>query len=459
MSDTDELVLPTEEFARMPYETRDDKEVAKRVVAANGRMLKYVSARLANDTEVVRLAVSQWTGAFAFAGDAVHADKRFVTSLLESNLPVYCHLRERLSRDLHILKRAVRHAFTTLNMAPEDLKANKNVVRRLVLVDSRCFEFAASSLREDQGFVLSLMKEPRTNKATLYRCASPALQTQLSFVRQAVCFDENIYLDLDEFQLRNDRDVIFAAVAQRGSLILKAPSSFLDDSELVMLAIHARFPFALRWASYRIRNDPDIALAAIRIWPKLFDAASEFLQMSKTFVWDSACCGHFPHRNWHGDRALLLESVVARPSNLRLLSPTLRYCPVFLREAMHREPSVFFHAISLHRADPALAREALALEPKLFCRLAARLRRDPEFRMLGARTSVRASSALDAVDAEIDTLLAKAQRLADGAASLAHRIPDVTEQAETIAARVHQPHGLVFREVHKRGFEEAFGDA
>jgi hypothetical protein len=95
----------------------------------------------------------------------------------------------------------------------------------------------------------------------------------------------------------------------------------------------------------------------------------------------------------------------------------------------------------------------------LFSRLAAGLRRDPEFQMLGARTLVRATSALDAVDAEIDTLLGKVQRLADGAASLAHRVPDVTEQAEAITARVHQPHGLVFREVHKRGFEEAFGDA
>jgi hypothetical protein len=72
-------------------------------------------------------------------------------------------------------------------------------------------------------------------------------------------------LALLEPNLRNDVDIVRAAVSQNGCALAYASSNLCNDKETVILAINNSFGNALYFASSKLRNDLDMVRSAVRI--------------------------------------------------------------------------------------------------------------------------------------------------------------------------------------------------
>lgn len=85
--------------------------------------------------------------------------------------------------------------------------------------------------------------------------------------------------------LRDDIDVVTAAIKNNGSSLIDASDRLRDDKELTLLAIeHEDIQRVLEFASDRLKNDPDVVLAAVANDGEAIINASASLQASKDFI-------------------------------------------------------------------------------------------------------------------------------------------------------------------------------
>jgi len=137
----------------------------------------------------------------------------------------------------------------------EAQRANRGVVLKAVAEDGRNFEFASDSLRADPELALIALE---TDWHVL-QFASRELLSSREFMMRAVAIDGRA-LRCGGF--KNDREVVFAAVANFGSVIGHLSDAMRDDYEVVITAVENE-PIALRFASNRLKNNYAIVTKAV----------------------------------------------------------------------------------------------------------------------------------------------------------------------------------------------------
>ncbi len=95
----------------------------------------------------------------------------------------------------------------------------------------RCLHYISNSLKNQAVFLYHIWKERLINTRELYRFASERLQ--------------------------NDECLAKQILAQQGLALSEMPDQLKDQIDIVAAAC-TKAPSAFRFASYRIRNDPDI---------------------------------------------------------------------------------------------------------------------------------------------------------------------------------------------------------
>ena len=84
-------------------------------------------------------------------------------------------------------------------------------------------------------------------------------------------------------RLRDDKDVVMAAVQQNGMALYFASERLRDDKDVVMAAVH-QIGTALYFASDELRNDKDVVLKAVQQNGMTLRYASERLRGDKDVV-------------------------------------------------------------------------------------------------------------------------------------------------------------------------------
>lgn len=93
----------------------------------------------------------------------------------------------------------------------------------------------------------------------------------------------------EEFNsLRDDKEVVIAAVKQRGLALEFASDRLKDDKEIVLTAVQ-QFGLALAYASKKLKDDKEIVFAAVQQSGLALEHASKKLQNDKEVVFAAIC--------------------------------------------------------------------------------------------------------------------------------------------------------------------------
>jgi Domain of unknown function (DUF4116) len=168
--------------------------------------------------------------------------------------------------DHDVMMAAVLRDGSLLEFASRMLRNDRDLVCAAVRHDGMALEFAGAELKNDREVVWAAVtgdtasEELFGNMWCALQFASPALRDDSDLVLAAVR-NNGSALEVASNRLQDNRDVVMAAVRQDGLALEFASPRFQGDDEVVLTAIE-NDPFALEFADERLRNHPDFWYAA-----------------------------------------------------------------------------------------------------------------------------------------------------------------------------------------------------
>ncbi|CAK0831243.1 unnamed protein product, partial [Prorocentrum cordatum] len=212
-----------------------------------------------------------------------------------------------------------------LRHAPEELRADREVVQAAVQGDHDAFAFAAPVLQADREFVLNVV----SSRGLSLAFASPHLRSDGEIVLAAVqsC---GLALAYAAEQLRDQRDIVLHAVREDGAALAYASPVLRADLEVVTAAVEGD-GLSFEFADAGLRSDRGLALAAARVAGDSLAFAASSLRGDFDFVLGAAALSPEPlatlrhaARELWAARDFALAAVACCGLSLRLASPPLR---------------------------------------------------------------------------------------------------------------------------------------
>ena len=168
-----------------PERCEDRAQVLHAVDPYFGANLKFASAELQAERELVLVAVQQYGPALRYAAEGLKNDHHLVITAVQQNGYALEHASRglrgsrdivlaavaqdgqalqfasyELRADVDVVSVAVAQHGRALQYATTSLRANRDIVTSAVVGDPSAFEFVPDSLRGNRGFVLSLLQPP-----------------------------------------------------------------------------------------------------------------------------------------------------------------------------------------------------------------------------------------------------------------------------------------------------------
>ena len=292
-------------FAVAPIKLRDvfqsvspqllgDKKFCLTLCGIDGLLLQFVGD-LCNDTDVVMAAVSQNGLALKFASEALKDNEAIVKCALTQNGNSLDDASPRLKFETLLTELALEHGLwfrANLQGLPQSFLTKENVIDVLsrnggslnglpkdLCCDREVLIAALSSWRgagelPTTSFISQsyhLCCDLLDDKDVVMSALAVAARKLAQFTG-SLAFERNPYAYASD-RLRNDREVLLAAVGVDGNSLSYAPEAFRDDKEVVLKALSSTGQFhpgetpltpVYRLASARLKEDKDVTLTALR---------------------------------------------------------------------------------------------------------------------------------------------------------------------------------------------------
>jgi hypothetical protein len=164
---------------------------------------------------------------------------------------------------------------TSICIASDSLKDDKDVVLAAVKNCFYAFQYASNRLKDDKNIVLTVVKQYGGN----LKDVSTRLKNDKEVVGAAVQQNGQA-LQFASTILKNDKYIVSDAVKQDGLALQFASSTLKNDKDVVSAAVKQN-GFAIEYASDTLKNDKDIiAAASIKIRASLTDLVKNGQQQS-----------------------------------------------------------------------------------------------------------------------------------------------------------------------------------
>jgi hypothetical protein len=141
-----------------------------------------------------------------------------------------------------------------------------------VTIDGNDLQNLLLEMRDDREVVMAAVMQ---NGPALF-FASDRLKDDRELVMAAVTENGNALFFASD-RLKDDREIVMFAVRQNGYMLRHASDRLKDDREIIMFAVRQNGNL-LRLASDRLKNDKQVVLVAVRDIPNALRYASEELQ-------------------------------------------------------------------------------------------------------------------------------------------------------------------------------------
>jgi len=163
-----------------------------------------------------------------------------------------------------------------LRFAPEDIRADMDVIRTLVAGDGMNLRYASETLKDNDDIVRAAIEQ---NGQALAH-ASDRLKNNMDIVRAAIS-NSAFALMFASDRLKDNDDIVLAAVYKNGFMLHYASDRLKDDHDIVCVAV-ADHRGALNSASLRLKNGGlhDYIQEQIRLHENTYRLPTQLMRVS-----------------------------------------------------------------------------------------------------------------------------------------------------------------------------------
>ena len=208
--------------------------------------------------------------------------------------------------------------------APKEwLESNEFMLQTLTdNTDGRFLHYASEKLKDDREIVLAAV----TKSGSALEFASDKLKDDKEIVLAAVT-KNGFYLQYASNRLKDDKEIVLVAVAEDGQALRYAPDKLKDDKEIVLAAV-TNHGYALEYAPDKLKDDKEIVLTAVTNRGYSLQYASTKLKDDKEIVLvavtNNGDALEYASEKLKDDKEILLAAVANDSSSLRFASEEAR---------------------------------------------------------------------------------------------------------------------------------------
>lgn len=202
---------------------------------------------------------------------------------------IFKNIAQDLFNNIDFLLSAMEINGFLLQYIPDNLKNHKALVLNAINSHSKVkngqlgnespLEYASELLRDDIDVVLAAIE--KDGKAILY--ASDNLKNNVDLVSQALKNGAGLsYFNYLPFKLQN-RENLLLTLNNGGGLIADIPTNLRSDKEIVMIAVKY-YGENLSQASTELKNDKEIVMAAVKSFGEMLEYTSDELRNDPKIV-------------------------------------------------------------------------------------------------------------------------------------------------------------------------------
>lgn len=165
--------------------------------------------------------------------------------------------------DEDVMLTAVTKNGAALEMASNRIKAMRHIVltAHSTALSGHVIEYASDELKDDVEFIIEAISYPRYHHYLVVKYASDRILNDKKCAIK-ILFIGGYSLQYFNIILRDDIDVVLAAVKQCGYALEFASSRLRNTKEVVLAAVRTN-GLALQYATYKMRNNKKIVLVAV----------------------------------------------------------------------------------------------------------------------------------------------------------------------------------------------------
>lgn len=208
-------------------------DIGLAAVRESEEAFEYLSEELQNNKKIAMAYIDHGCHFLENLSDALQDDEEVVHFAIRKNASALEFASERLHNDYDTVLMAVGRNGHTLRYASDDLKDDTNIVSAAIRSSPHAFQYASEDCRNHDWLFNYAFRE----YANVFKYASD--------------------------RIRGDRDVVVDAINRGYPEAFELTSSELQDDDFIFDLAFQKGAYSFRFASERIRSNPDIALDAL----------------------------------------------------------------------------------------------------------------------------------------------------------------------------------------------------
>ncbi|CAE7213205.1 unnamed protein product [Symbiodinium pilosum] len=258
-----------------------DPEVVLAAVASSSWAMRYVDQNLLHDSNFALEVLRANPLALRMLPEHCHSDRDLVLAAVAGDGRSLAFAAEALRSKASFALEAIQANPDALEFAPEPLKADRVSVAVALEGDGRSLRFAATELKDDRELVLSAVQQ---NPAAM-AFAGESLKNDRDFVLEAVQLDGRVLEHLPRFH--SDEEIILDAL-KTCSEAISFSDGFRDNRDFALQAMNLE-GLSLQHVSAELRRDKELVLAAVANCGRALEFASDELKQDEEVVWCAVC--------------------------------------------------------------------------------------------------------------------------------------------------------------------------
>ena len=170
-----------------------------------------------------------------------------------------------------------------LHKATELQQYNKDFVLNAVKEDGYNLRWAKEIFKRDPEVVLTALQSK--NRPRVIQHAHTSLKNNKSFLFEAIKVMPYILYDLEDY-LKQDKEIVLAAVKQDGSIVRQIDESLKNDRDIILAAIED-YPYYFVKKHMFVKDNKEVVLKAVQYQGIYLEYASDTLKRDKEVVYEA----------------------------------------------------------------------------------------------------------------------------------------------------------------------------
>lgn len=250
------LALDGRLFELCPREVQEDRELAEISIGSDFLARPVFYRGFLSDRAFLLKMIRKCPDAYEFAPSRLRKDSELAKIAIIAN-PVYLCFHQNNLKDRELVAAACTAEPKLLVEASQELREDEFFIRELLLLNGKIYFFIPAQFQMRLSFVLRAL----STTPQIFRRLSPVVRQNHNVYSTAIAGDPNNIQFCKDLVCR--KDIMLPLVEKAGYTLKFATAPLRDDEDMALAAVKS-YPKALAYVSNRLKNDKSIALTAVQ---------------------------------------------------------------------------------------------------------------------------------------------------------------------------------------------------